>query len=294
MNVNVNRNRKLRIRAMAIFIVFLALAATIMESTKSKTVSASMDFRHSNSDYDNLRFINKAKVAFSTNETGKAQEEIAAIMKAVGERQIRKQDESQSGAYIFTVKSDKVPEIIDELRKIGTVGSKIEQIDTALVNIDYESESKKLKSYESELSDLGNVRFPSDVQNRRKEELHTLIQHVRNNLEKLRESDNTLLYIMLNSASVKRNQVGQYSSSIGVYGKWLIIFFVGAVLVYFGANLLNYFLALLGVRASTERGYGAYSAYYNRYTSNKKKRRKTKRIYKDKDANNQTKPTDPN
>ena len=41
---------------------------------------------------------------------------------------------------IFLRSSKDLPELVEKLRSFGTVVSKTEQVDTALVNIDYESE----------------------------------------------------------------------------------------------------------------------------------------------------------
>ncbi len=121
------------------------------------------------------------------------------------------------------------------------MNSQTEQIDTALVNIDYESELVRLQSYEREQAELNNVRFPTDTQNRRKEELHSLIQSTRSNLDKLKESNNVLLFITL-VPQQKTNTIQVTIKSLALnFFSWLIIF-VGAVLAYYGTRLLFPFL----------------------------------------------------
>jgi len=177
------------------------------------------------------------------------------------------------------------------LRGIGSVNSQTEHIDTALVNIDYESELVRLQSYEREQAELNNVRFPTDTQNRRKEELHSLIQSTRSNLDKLKESDNVLLFITL-VPQQKTNTIEVTIKSLALnFFSWLIIFAVGAVLIYYGTRLLMYFLSALGVKGVGAGGlgssyrYGGYGGYYNRYYNRYNYghgKRKIKRIYKDK------------
>jgi len=159
------------------------------------------------------------------------------------------------------------------------------------VNIDYESELVRLQSYEREQAELNNVRFPTDTQNRRKEELHSLIQSTRSNLDKLKESNNVLLFITL-VPQQKTNTIEVTIKSLALnFFSWLIIFTVGAVLAYYGTRLLMYFLAALGVKGIGAGGlggsyrYGGYGGYYNRYYNRYgygHGKRKVKRIYKDK------------
>ncbi|MFA5484486.1 MAG: hypothetical protein WC252_08180, partial [Candidatus Cloacimonadaceae bacterium] len=166
-----------------------------------------------------------------------------------------------------------------------------EQIDTSLVNLDYDTETARLASYENELADLDKVRFPSEQQNRRKETLHGLIQQSRGNLDKLREGENTLLYLTLSPRQKNSNLIVTVKNLTMMYLFWLGIFAVGMVLVYFGTKLLMYLLAALGVKGINTSGlggsynyngsYSSYGRYNSRYGSNSSKR-KVKRIYKDK------------
>lgn len=281
------KREKRRVRGIAIFIVFLAIAASIVQWQNKAGKHETYNFKPAQNEYRDLKFLNKAQISFSSPNVAKAKTEIEKIISEHSTKQIRKQSEGSFGAYIFSVPQKDLPIIVEKLRSFGSVNSQTEQIDTALVNIDYESELVRLQSYEREQAELNNVRFPTDTQNRRKEELHSLIQSTRSNLDKLKESNNVLLFITLVT-----NTIGVTIKSLALnFFSWLIIFTVGAILAYYGTRLLMYFLAALGVKGIGAGGlggsyhYGGYGGYYNRYYNRYgygHGKRKVKRIYKDK------------
>ncbi len=291
-----DKKTKRRVRGIAIFIVFLALAATIVQFQNQGTKKPTFNFKPSANEFRDLKFINKAQVSFSSENIAKAQQNINKIMEEKGKQRIRKQNEGSSGAYLFTVPQNELENIIAELRTFGSVGSQTEQIDTSLVNLDYDTETARLASYESELTDLDKVRYPSDQQNRRKEVLHGLIHQSRNNLDKLREGENTLLYLTLVPRQKSNSWLETAKNLSFMYLFWLGIFAVGMVLVYFGTKLLMFFLSALGIRGLSAGGlggsynYGGYGSYSNyaksssRYGYGGNSKRKIKRIYKDKGA----------
>ncbi len=291
-----DKKTRRRVHGIAIFIVFLALAATIVQFQNQGTKKPTFNFKTSANEYRDLKFINKAQISFSAENITKAQEGINKIMNEKGKQRIRKQNEGSFGAYIFTVPQSELESITQELKTFGYVGTQTEQIDTSLVNLDYDTETARLASYENELADLDKVRFPSEQQNRRKETLHGLIQQSRGNLDKLREGENTLLYLTLSPRQKNSNLIVTVKNLTMMYLFWLGIFAVGMVLVYFGTKLLMYFLSALGIRGLTAGGlgssynYGGYGSYSNyarygsRYGYGGGSKRKIKRIYKDKNA----------
>jgi hypothetical protein len=287
----VDKKTKRRVKGVAIFIVFLAIATSIVQYQNRQGKVVNYNFKPSMQEYRDLRFINKAQISFTSSNVSKAQIEIAKIIAENSTKQIRKQNEGGYGAYIFSVPQKNLPQIVERLRTFGNIGSQTEQIDTSLVNIDYESESARLASYEREQTDLGNVRFPTDVQNRRKEALHSLIQQTRLNLDKLKDGDNVLLYITLSPIQRNSSAIVTLKTMTINFLSWLGIYTVGMVLVYFGTRLLMYFLAAIGIKGLSAGGvggnyqYGGYSGYASKYSGRynySQGKRKVKRVYKDK------------
>ncbi|MDD2423700.1 MAG: hypothetical protein PHT37_05555 [Candidatus Cloacimonetes bacterium] len=287
------KSSKSRVKGIAIFVVFLAVAMTAYETRGKKNSGPNMNFKPSANEFHELQFINKAQIGFSSSNIPKAREGISKIIDKYSKQRIRKQNEGDSGAYVFSIPQDKLDAVIAELKAYGTVGPQTEQIDIALVNLDFENESSKLASYESELNELNKIRQPSNVQNDRKEVLHSLLQESRSNLEKLRNSENVLLYLTLSPNQVSGGWVSLIKGMAKSFLIWLVTLSIGTVLVFYGTKLLMYFLAALGIRSPRMAGggsYGGYSGYggysnYSRYSSRYgNSRRKIKRIYKDKGA----------
>jgi len=297
----VDKKTRRRVKGIAIFIVFLAVGTSIIQWQGKAGKQVNYNFKPSAQKYSDLQFINKAQVSLSSLSIHKAQTEMTNIIAQHSSKQIRKQNEGSFGAYIFSVPQKDLPTIVDKMRGFGSVGSQTEQIDTSLVNIDFDGETARLASYEREQADLGNVRFPSDVQNRRKEALHSLIQNTRNNLEKLKEANNVLLYVTL----VPQVRSSNTLNTIKVMGfnflTWLVIYAVGMVLVYYGTRLLMYFLAALGIKGISAGGvggsyqYGGYTGYANKYAGRygyNTSKRKIKRVYKEKTSDESSEPED--
>ena len=283
------KSSRLRIKGVAIFIVFLAIAISLYEyQNRKKNDTASADFdKTSANEYRDLKFINKAKIGFSSDDVENAREGISQIMDKYSKQRIRKHDEGNYGAYLFTISQDKLYTVVDELRALGTVGPRVEQIDTALVNLDFENENAKLSSYEGELVELNKVRQPSSAQNDRKETLHSQIQASRSSLDKLRNKDNVLLYITLSPQQRSIGWLNTFKSFVKSFLIWLVILSIASVLIFYATKLLMIFLYSLGIRGpggpsgTTYGGYSNYSRYSSRYGNS---RRKIKRIYKDKGA----------
>ncbi len=284
------RSSKSRVKGVAIFIVFLAVAITLYKAQDKKVHTSSMDFKSSANVYRDLKFINKAKIGFSADNVPQAREGISQIMAKYGKQQIYKQNEGNYGAYIYTIAQDELYTVVGELEAIGTLGPQVEQIDTALVNLDFENESNKLTAYENELTALNKILGPSNEQNSRKEALHTLIQASSSNLDKLRNSDNVLLYLTLSPKQTSTGWLKLVKSIVKNFFMWLVILIIAAVLIYYATKLLMYFLSALGIRGPSGVGgtsYGGYGGYsnYSKYSSRYgNSRRKVKRIYKDKSS----------
>lgn len=287
------KTSKRRVRGIAIFIVFLALAATIVRFQGKSSSAPTFNFKDSQNEYRDLKFINKARINFVAPNIAEAQNGINQLISQNGKQRIRKQNEGNFGAYLFTVNQEDMPQIADELRKIGSIVSQVEQVDTSLVNLDFDSEAARLASYEKEQADLALVRFPADAQNKRKEALHALIHQSRSNLDRLDESQNVLLYITLSPVKSGSGSLGSAKLMLITFLKWLGILTLGTILVYFGTRVLMFILALMGIKGIGGDGPGGSYTYGNTYSNyagyssgydRKSGKRKVKRVYKDKQS----------
>ncbi len=284
-----DKKTKSRVQGVAVFLVFLAIATAIIEYKNKEGRPQNFNFKPAQQEYRDLKFINKAQVTFIANDVLRAQDEIDRIIANHAVKQIRKQNETSFGAYIFSVPQKKLPELLDGLRGFGMISSQTEQIDTSLVNIDYENETTRLKSYEREQNDLDALRFPTDAQNRRKEALHSLIHQSRLNLDKLKDAENVLLFISLSPLQKESNVLLIIKVMSVSFFSWLVIYSVGMVIVYFGTRLLMMFLGAIGIKGIGAAGvggnyqYGGYSSYQGRYSGRygSSGKRKVKRVYKD-------------
>ncbi len=283
------RSSRKRILGIAIFVVVLALAATVIEFEGQGRRAGGSDFyKASANEYRDLSFINKAQISFSSDDAIKAQDGIDDIIGTHAQKRVRRQIQAGMGAYLFIIPQNDFGQVTQKLREFGSVLAQTEQIDTALVNLDFESESARLASYERELDDLDKVRLPSERQSDRKEALHGLIQASRNNLDYLRDKESVLLYLTLRPGQQGSSVVGTARGFIFGYLRWFMIFAIAVILIVLGTRVLMYFFSLFGIKTPDLTGYkyGDYGGYSNYYRSKSKKdgKRRVKRVYKDKDS----------
>jgi hypothetical protein len=85
----VDKKTKRRVRGVAIFIVFLAVFTAIIQWQRKEGKTVNYNFKPSQQEYRDLKFINKAQVTFSSLNVPKAQTEIDKIIGALAKRQIR-------------------------------------------------------------------------------------------------------------------------------------------------------------------------------------------------------------
>ncbi len=280
---------KRKARGVAIFIVFLALATTMITFSRKDRKSPEVDFRASNLKYDNYRIINKARVQFRTDELVNAKLHIENVIANLASKSIEQTDQPAHGVYLFVINKPDLNPILTELQQKGSIVSKSTTTDTSFVNLDFGAETERLKSYEKEMQDLNQLRFPSEVQIRRKETLHGLIGESRGRLDRLQEVDKLLLYITVTTgSSAKKGILALATGLISSFGKWLVVYVVATILIYYGTKLLMTLLALMGIKgigfgdANIGSYYSNYKSYSGRYNYKQDKKRKTKRIYKEK------------
>jgi hypothetical protein len=268
--------------------------------SRSGSKKPSIDFRASNQKYESYRIINKARVQFVAEDLMAAKQHVEKVVSDLSKKSIELTDQPSHGVYLFIVNQKDLNPILADLQTKGKILSKSSTTDTSYVNLDANSENDRLKSYEKEMQDLNQVRFPSEVQIRRKEALHGLISESRNRLERLQDVEDLLLYITVTTASTaKLGGIAFIQNMVINFGKWLLIYTVATILVYYGTKLLMYILALMGIKGLGMTGtnygsnYGSYEKYTGKYSYGKDKKRKTKRIYKEKPKPEDTDNTTP-
>jgi hypothetical protein len=289
----VDKKSKRKARGVAIFIAFLALATSLFILRKQGEDTPTINFKPTQNKYLALKWINKSKIEFSSDNITEAKAAIEAMIKRDSNKQIEKDTRSNYGIYIFSLPKDKKDEFANELARKGTIISRSEQVDTSLVYIDYETEQNRLNSYDKELTDLSMVRFPSETQIRRKEALHGLIAESTTKLEKLRDVDDVLVYVTAIQRQAGNTMVSKVKRFVLLFLAWLGFYFVGVVLVYYGTKLLMYLLTMLGIKGlgisginydkyASSYNYGGFKNYGERYQYGNNRKRKTKRVYKEK------------
>lgn len=288
-----NKKTKRRVQGVAIFIVFLALATTIFEIQRARDKgSVGFNFKPSSSEFRSMKWLNKAEFSLSSADTKKTMEQMDALVKSSALTTIRKDKQGAYGVYTFSVNKKDLDNVGKQLSSFGSIQNTSESIDTSLVSLDYDVEMANLNSYEKDLAELDKIRVPTDPEIRRKESIRRMINDTKVRLENLKNADSYLVYVTLKPIAKRSGSLGSVKAALVSFLKWLGIYFIALILVYYGTRLLMYLLALMGIKGLGMSGvggaytYGGYSSYSQKYSSrygyDRGSKRKVKRVYKDK------------
>jgi len=300
----VDKKAKKRVRGVAIFLVFLAMAITIGVEYKSDRSpdNGKADLKSYQTEFKNHRWLYKASFELSSASLEDAVLKMNKLVDKFQQQHIKRVKGPNHGVYIFSLDNTKVSSFKKSLAEVGNIGTQIETVDTSLVNTNYENETANLSSYEKEFQELEKIRVPSDVERRSKEALRAKIKLTLQKLDDLRRGDSYLVYVSILPTPKNSNMMTTIRRMVVNFLKYLVFCFVGLVLVYFGTRLLMFLLAMMGVKGLGMSGvggayqYGGYSGYASKYYSRYgygRSRRKTKRIYKEKESSSEPKDNGP-
>ena len=279
------------------------MAITIFEYAKIQAQGGTqVNLKSYQTEFKNQKWLNKVSFELSSQNIAASLQKMDELAGAPGNRTLKREKRGNFGIYMFSLSKQGLDNLRQQLGKIGNIGAEAEMVDTSLVNTNYEIEAANLASDEMALAELDKIRVPSDTELRRKEALRAKIRITQQKLEDLQRGDSFLVYVSLVGAVKSSNAMTTVRSLVTIFLKWLGICFVGIILVYFGTRLLMYLLAMMGVKGLGMSGvggayqYGGYSGYASKYYSRYgygRSRRKTKRIYKEKEPSSEPKDNGP-
>jgi len=288
----VDKRTRRRVKALAVFLVFLSVAVTVFEVGRNRpnTVNEA-SFKESRAEFTKLKWMNKAAFDMGSPTIIKALNDMNSLVSSVSTKTIRRETRGAYGIYTFSVPMAVYPSLRERLQKVGGIISESETQDTSLVSIDPTQEESTLASLQKDLAELDKIQMPSEHDLRQKDLLRSRISYTKSRLDNINTASSYLVYITL-KPTVKSNTVITSVKTMGItFLKWLAIFFVGMVLVYYGTKLLMWLLGMMGVKGISAGGvgssyqYGGYGNYANKYYSRYGyggSHRKVKRVYKDK------------
>jgi hypothetical protein len=268
------------------------VAVTVFEvNSKTHKSVNDLSFKPSRDEFNRMKWMNKAVFELGSTNIPKSIASMDALVRSITPKPIRRESKGGFGIYTFSVPGSVYPSLRDRLAKTANILSEAEMQDTSLVNIDANLETSTLASLTKDLEEMDKIRVPTDHDQRQKEVLRAKIRDTKAKLENLKTTESYLVYATLKPI-VKSNTLISSVKTMGItFLKWLAIFFVGMVLVYYGTKLLMWLLGMMGVKGISAGGvgssyqYGGYGNYANKYYSRYGyggSHRKVKRVYKDK------------
>lgn len=285
------KQTKRRLRAVAIFVIFLALAWAGYAALKprEKGVDYSALLKDSSKAFNDCKSLNKAQVRLRSLNIGNAMQEMNGIVNTYAlEKPLFKDRQSSFGAYVFKIEGANLPDILKKFSSLGTIEGRKEIVDSSLVVKSLSTEEEILATQRKELTDLAAMGHTYGDLAMRKEAIIGKIRDQENQVNVLKQSNTTMLYVQMvptlgqGNISIVRRIVTNF------FGAMLVLF-VAVILAYYGTKLLMYLLALMGVKGFSASNMGSYQYgsgnYANKYYSRQGyggSKRKVKRIYKNK------------
>lgn len=287
-----DKRTRRRVKALAIFLVFLTVAVTIFEvGRKHQGPISEANFKASRNEFANLKWMNKATFDMGSANINKALTDMNTMVSSLATKTVRRETKGAFGIYTFSVPREVYPSLRERLQKLGGIISESETQDTSLVSIDPTLEESTLASLQKDLAQMEKIPVPSEHELRQKELLRSKISQTTLRLDNLRTANSYLVYVTLKPLVRSNTLISMAKTMAVTFLKWLGIFFIGMVLVYYGTKLLMWLLGMLGIKGISASGvgssyqYGGYGNYANKYYSRYGyggSHRKVKRVYKDK------------
>jgi len=296
----VDKKNRSRVRSVAVFTVFLAVAATIFQFTKSNRGHVKpSDFKESKEKFEDNRgsYMNSAALSLSTTDMNKAKTALRSLRRYHIGDLVPTSEKANGISYIYTFKLsdyDQIVKIINEDKAMQLVDSNSKP---GNVPADEEELKLRLEGYKRQRIALLQKENPTTDIHEQVAKLNGEIEKTTADINKLKSMDQILVLITTTQQQKSQSPLS-IVRTVGLdFLRNLGFLFVGVVIVYYGTKLLMYLLSIMGIKGLGMSGinyggsynYGGFKNYAERYNYGYGRRRKTKRVYKEKEQENEPK-----
>jgi hypothetical protein len=286
-----------RMRTVGLFVVLVALMTSYYFNGVKVKPSLPVS-RETDKIYNDIDNHKKIEVDISVKSMDLLRKLLDSRLESQGAIKLNSEERSGYGYYIYEVDSQNVTSILNSLAEIGTITSKVEKVNTQEIQIDLEARLKDRDAiYQKEFQDYNNSKLRTSYQLDRLKQLRYELDSLKYAISNQKYMAMTLLYIKGVQTDSRVGKVRNYQKFVLDFIKYLVIFTIIIAFLNYGTILLVYVMSLLGIkfpslsglfgnRYNYYAGYRGYRRYggYDRYGYGSNKKRRTKRIYKNKQA----------
>jgi hypothetical protein len=292
-----------RMRIIGLFVVLIALMTSYYINGVKVKPSLPVS-KETDRIYSQITNTKKIQVDVSIKSFDLLRKLLNSRLDQQGAVKLNSEEKSSYGYYIYQVDSQNIPAFISSLSEIGTITSKVEKVNSQSIEIDLEARLKDREAlYQKEYQDYINSKLRTSYQFDRLDNLRNELDSLKSDIKNIRYREMTLLYVkaMLNDSKV--GKVRNYQKFVFDFIKYLILFTIIIASLNYGTILLVYVMSMLGIKfpslsALFGKGYNYYTGYrgygkyggYNRYGYGSNKKRRTKRIYKNRQPSEDNSP----
>jgi hypothetical protein len=286
-----------RMRTIGLFVVLIALMTSYyFNGVKVKpNIPGS---RETDKIYNDISNTKKIQVDVSVKSLDLLRKLLSSRLDSQGAIKLNSEERSGYGYYIYEVDSQNISILLSSLAEIGTITSKVEKVNTEAIEFDLEGRLKDREAiYQKEFQDYNNSKLRTSYQLDRLKQLRYELDSLKYAITNQKYKAMTLLYIKAMQSDSRVGKVRNYQKFVFDFIKYLVIFTIIIAFLNYGTILLVYVMSMLGIKFPSlsslfGKGYNYYSGYrgyrryggYNRYGYGSNKKRRTKRIYKHKQA----------
>lgn len=290
-------SRSKRVRAIGVFIVLIAIITSFYMGSKGSKSSA-VDNRDAKKIYDSLNNRTKISISISVKSLAALKFVIQSKLNTEDNLKIYSKEQSNSALYIYQVDPQSVPVTMGYLSEVGNITNSEERISTQQGEIDLENKLRDREIiYQKEFQDYNTAKVKYSYQLDRIKQLGKEVDSLKFEIANQRNKAKTILFLTARIQASNVGRVAGYRVFLLEFIKWLVIYSIAVIFMYYGTIVLMYLMTLLGIRfpsisAYGGRGYNIYAGYkgyrgYGSYGYGGSKRRKIKRIYKNRPSSDE-------
>jgi hypothetical protein len=294
-----------RMRTIGLFVVLIALMTSYYFNGVKVKPNLPVS-KETDKIYNEISNTKKIQVDISVKSLDLLRKLLNSRLETQGAIKLNSEEKSGYGYFIYEVDSQNIPSILNSLSEIGTITSKVEKVNTQTIEIDLEARLKDREViYQKEFQDYNNSKLRASYQLDRLKQLRYELDSLKYAITNQKYKAMTLLYIKAMVSDTRVGKVRNYQKFVIDFIKYLVLFTMVIAFLNYGTILLVYVMSLLGIKFPSLSGlfgrggnyYDGYKGYrryggYNRYGYGSNKKRRTKRIYKNKQASEGNAPDD--
>jgi hypothetical protein len=292
----VKNTKSKRLKAIGLFIVLVALITSYYLNgfqSKPPTINTK-EAKRLFEDLDNQK---KVSIDVSIKSIDAFKNLVNTKIDPQTSKKVYAKEDNNHVIYIYQIEPQLVQPLMAYISETGTIKNSEEKIGEQGVIFDLENRLRDRETlYQREFQDYNNSKVKYSYQLDRIKNLGKEVDSLKYEIANQQNKAMTALQIVAQVPPGRSGKINSMQKFIMDFIKYMVIYTIIVAFLHYGSAVLVYFLSLLGIRFPNlssygGRGYNTYAGYkgyrgYGSYGYGSSKKRRTKRIYREKERTN--------